>query len=354
MPTVLIKNGEVTSAANADGTNRGKKSKERPGFGGGGLQPVAFGFGATLLLLCSTASAQTNSLDSITGLPREVIAQKEWKPGKKVAVCFVLYVEVWGQGQGPNFRPDMVNRKPDLVNEAFREYAINFGVERAGEVFHEEDVPLSIALNALFPGQHPEVWKRFRALVSKAPIIAHGMNNSTDMLPMAKGLDAQKAYIKQTLDMIEMETGVRSKGWSSPSVYNNAETFSACSANGIQYTLDSMDSDLLSILKTPSGNLQLIPYPPVTVDMGQFLSRNYKPQDMERLWIDYVGELAREAEVNPDRNATVVAIGIHPFVVGTPDGAAAMRRTLEALKKERTVWLTDTEVLFQASGNKRK
>src|SRR5262249_11521188 len=161
-------------------------------------------------------------------------------------------------------------------------------------------------------------WKRFRALVSQAPIIAHGMNNSTDTLPLDSGLAAQETYIKQTLEMIEAQTGVRSKGWSSPSVYNNADTFRACAASGIQYTLDSMDSDLLSVLKTPDGNLEMIPYPPATVDMGQFLSRNYKPQDMERLWIDYVEELAHEAERYPDRGATVVAIGIHPFVVGTP------------------------------------
>lgn len=304
---------------------------------------------ATLLLAFGTAlaDAQTN-LDAVTGFPREVCEVKEWKPGKRVAVCFVLYVETWGFGQGPNLRSDMTSRKPDLVNEAFRQYAINFGVERAGGIFHDEDVPLSVALNAQFPGQHPEVWKRFRALFPSAPIVAHGMNNSSELLPMDKGVAGQKSYIKQTLEMIEKETGVRATGWSSPGVYNNADTFRACAAGGIQYTLDSMDSDFLSLLKTPDGALRMIPYPPITVDMGQFFTRDYKPGDMERLWIDYVGELAREAEEHPDRGATVVAIGIHPFVIGTPDGAVAMRRTLKTLKKNKTAWLTDTEALLQA------
>jgi allantoinase len=304
---------------------------------------------ATLLLAFGTAlaEAQTN-LDAVTGFPRETREVKEWKPGKRVAVCFVLYVETWGFGLGPNLRSDMTSRKPDLVNEAFRQYAINFGVERAGGVFHEENVPLSVALNAQFPGQHPEVWKRFRALLPTAPIAAHGMNNSSDRLPLDEGLARQESYIKQTLDLIERQTGVRPKGWSSPSVYCNAETFRACAASGLQYTLDSMDSDFLSVLKTPDGALQMISYPPITVDMGQFLTRDYKPGDMERLWIDYVGELAREAEKHPDHRATVVAIGIHPFVIGTPDGAMAMRRTLETLKKNKTIWLTDTEALLQA------
>ncbi len=120
------------------------------------------------------------------------------------------------------------------------------------------------------------------------------------------------------------------------------------------YSLDGMDSDILSKLNTPDGPLVLIPYPAVTVDMGQFLIRLKQPTDMEKLWIDYITELAREADATPEGNATVVAIGIHPFVVGTPDGAAAMRRVIEQLKKENLVWLTDVEAVMKASGVKEK
>jgi len=128
----------------------------------------------------------------------------------------VLYVEVWGFGQGPNFRDDMAVRNPDLVNEAFRQYAIDFSIERTGRVFQEEDVPLSIALNALFPVQQSEVWNKFRASVPKGPIIAHGMNNSSALLPMGRGLSEQQDYIKKTLDLIEKNTSVRPKRLDQP------------------------------------------------------------------------------------------------------------------------------------------
>src|SRR5271163_4025581 len=136
-------------------------------------------------LLASTAPALSQtSQDWITGLPREAIHVKSWPGGKKVAVCFVLYVEVWGHDHGPNFRPDMNGRVPDVVDEAFREYAINSGVPRVGRLFKEMGAPLSIALNAQFPEQRPAVWKEFRSSVPQAPIIAHGLNNSTDLLPL--------------------------------------------------------------------------------------------------------------------------------------------------------------------------
>lgn len=113
-----------------------------------------------------------------------------------------------------------------------------------------------------------------------------------------------------------------------------------------------MDTDVLTRLLTAGGRLVMIPYPAQTVDMGQYLSRMKEPVDLERFWLDYVNELAREAASDPARPATVVAIGVHPFVIGTPAGAASFRRVLEALKKQPLVWLTDTEAVMAAAGQK--
>jgi len=311
----------------------------------GAAAQIFLAFIGLFFLTSATLSPEKNTMDWMTDLPREPIHLTEWPNGKKVAVCFVLYVEEWGLGNGPTFRPDMVGRNPDFVNESFRQYAINWGIVRVGRLFNEQKVPLSIALNALFPQKHPDIWKAFRSLVPKAPIIAHGINNSTDMIPLDRTQKEQEDYIHRTLDLIEQETGLRPRGWSSPSVYANADTFAATTAEGITYSLDGMDSDILSRILTKSGPLILIPYPTVTVDMGQYSQRLKQPSDLERLWIDYVTELAREADSQETNEATVVAIGIHPFVVGTPDGAAALRRVLQNFKQQKQVWVTDVEAI---------
>ena len=312
------------------------------------------GFVAGLVLLFAvhlpSATLAQDGTDWVTGFPRDPVHVAAWPASSKVAVSFTLFVEEFGFGQGPVFRPDLATRSPDLVNEGFRQYAANWGIARVGRLFKELGVPLSVALNAEFPRTHAAVWKEFRAAQPNAPIIAHGMNNSTELLPLGRGLQAQEAYILRTIDLIEKDTGVRSHGWSSPSVYPNADTFKATQAEGVTYSLDGMESDVLSRLVTKSGPLVLIPYPPVTVDMGQYLSRMQEAGDLERLWIDYVTELAREAEADPGREATVVAIGLHPFVVGTPSGAAAMRRVLENLKQQKSVWITDVHAVLDAAG----
>ena len=312
------------------------------------------GFVAGLALLLAAhlpgASLAQDGRDPVTGFPREPVHVAAWPGGGKVAVAFALFVEEFGFGQGPVFRPDLATRNPDLVNEAFRQYAIDWGIARVGRLFKELEVPLTIVLNAEFPERHASVWKEFRAAQPNAPIVAHGMNNTNRMLPLGRGLAEQKDYIRRTLDLIASTTGVRSTGWSSPSVYSNGDTMQAMAAAGITYNLDQMDSDVISRLKTPDGALVLLPYPTVTVDMGQHLARMKTPTEIETLWLDYVLELASEARADPAREATTVVIGIHPFVVGTPDGAAAMRRVLRRLKQDDKVWLTETAAIMKAVG----
>ena len=306
----------------------------------------------TALFAFSTATLAQDGADWVTKFPREPVHVAAWPGGKKVAVSFALFVEEFGLGQGPVFRPDLAARNPDLVNEAFRQYGIDWGVARVGRLFKELGVPLGIVLNAEFPGAYTSVWKEFRAAQPKAPIIAHGMNNTSHMLPLGRGLPEQKAYIRQTLEMIEGATGVRPAGWSSPSVYSDGDTMQAVAAERITYTLDQMDSDIISRLKAPDGWVILLPYPVVTVDMGQQLARMKSPAEIETLWLDYVLELANEARADPSREATTVVIGIHPFVVGTPDGAAALRRVLLRLKTDDAVWLTDTDAILKAAAPK--
>jgi hypothetical protein len=316
---------------------------------------IAAAAAAVLLLAPATLLAQVpaqNEIDWITKFPRSPVHVGAWPGGKKVAVSFVLFVEEFGFGQGPVYRPDLASRSPDLVNENFRQYSLSWGNLRVARLFKDLDVPLSLALNAEFPRAHAPEWKDFRAVQPNAPIVAHGMNNTSRMLPLGRGLDEQKAYIRDTLNLIASATGVKSTGWSSPSVYANGDTMQAMAGAGITYTLDQMDSDIVSRLVTPDGPLLLLPYPVVTVDMGQNLARMKSPTEIETLWLDYVLELAEEARGDPSREATTVVIGIHPFVVGTPDGAAAMRRVLLRLKQDSSVWLTDSDAILKALAGK--
>ena len=85
----------------------------------------------------SSVTFAQETTDWVTKFPREPIRVSAWSGGKKVAVSFALFVEVFGFGQGPVLRPDLMSRNPDLVNEAFRQYAISAGNLRVARLFKE-------------------------------------------------------------------------------------------------------------------------------------------------------------------------------------------------------------------------
>ena len=46
-------------------------------------------------------------------------------------------------------------------------------------------------------------------------------------------------------------------------------------------------------------------------------------------------------------------IGIHPFVVGTPDGAEALLHVLENFHNQKLVWVTDVQTVIEVAVEKQ-
>jgi allantoinase len=58
-------------------------------------------------------------------------------------------------------------------------------------------------------------------------------------------------------------------------------------------------------------------------------------------------------EAHPERETTIIAIGIRPFVVGSADGAEALRRVLENFRNQKLVWVTDVQAILDVADEKK-
>ena len=74
---------------------------------------MTFALGVQLPL----AAFAQDGIDPVTRFARDPVHVAVWPGGRKVAVSFALFVEEFGFGRGPVFRPDLATRKPDLVHE---------------------------------------------------------------------------------------------------------------------------------------------------------------------------------------------------------------------------------------------
>jgi len=71
-----------------------------------------FGFvaGIAVVLAIASATFAQDGIDRVTGFARDPVHVAAWPAGRKVAVSFALFVEEFGFGQGPVFRPDLATR----------------------------------------------------------------------------------------------------------------------------------------------------------------------------------------------------------------------------------------------------
>jgi allantoinase len=125
--------------------------------------------------------------------------------------------------------------------------------------------------------------------------------------------------------VIAAATGIKST-WSSPSVYANADSLQgwppASPTRSMGWILRSYRG-----ARRRTGSLFYGPYPvspSIWVESG---ADEVAARDRDTVPRSVL-EFADEAHGDPAREATTVVIGIHAFVVGTPDGAAALRRVL--------------------------
>ena len=72
--------------------------------------------GGAAAVLCASllpfVTLAQDGADWVSGFPREPVPVAAWPADRKVAVSFALFVEEFGFGQGPVFRPDLASPQP--------------------------------------------------------------------------------------------------------------------------------------------------------------------------------------------------------------------------------------------------
>ena len=280
-------------------------------------------------------------------LPARTGAGRRLACGKKVAVSFALFVETFGFGQGPVFRPDLATRNPDLVNEAFRQYADRLG--------HPARRPaVQGARRSAHHGAERGVSRRTSGGMEGIPRLAADCadhrpwhEQHQPLMPIGRGVAEQRAYVRQTLDTIAAATGAAPTGWSIAERLCRPRYHAGDRRRG-HHLHDRPDGFRRHRAAEDAGR---------SAGAAAVSGRHRRHGPSARTHEDAAvrsrrsgsttcSELAHEARADPSRAATTVVIGIHPFVIGTPDGAAALRRVLTRLKTDDAVWLTDTAAIL--------
>jgi len=251
----------------------------------------------------------------------------------RVAVWVVPNIEYYPFGKPAIAMTAMTaGLSPDVLNAAWRDYGARVGIWRLMEIFGRQGFPITAALNSLVCEQYPQIVEAGNRLGWEW--MAHGPHNA--MLFTGMEEDAERTIINDSIDAIASLTGIRPRGWLGPALTETGNTLDLLAEAGIDYVADWCNDELPYEMRTRKGSILAVPYTLEIGDIPHFLFHGGSGPDFERMIVDQFNVMYHEGENIP----RVLAIALHPFIVGHPFRAYYLERALAHIRGHLDVWLT--------------
>jgi allantoinase len=255
-----------------------------------------------------------------------------WPGGARIALWITVSLQWFPLDmKGQPFKPPgaLQTAYPDLRHYTLRDYGNRVGVFRVMQALERHGIRASAAMNAAVALRYPALLSEVQS--RQWEIIAHGLD--MDHLHY-EGMADEPALIAQTLKALP---GVR--GWLSPAKSESQRTLDLLGEAGIEYVCDWVNDDMPYQMQ----NLYAMPHS-ADIDDFQILVNNHHSEDefAEQL-VDQFDVLYEEAGAQGGR---IMAISLHPFVIGQPYRIGALERALAHFMRHPGVWpATGAEIL---------
>jgi allantoinase len=249
-----------------------------------------------------------------------------WPNDARVAVWVIPNIE--------HFHIEIGNAAPDIRNHSRRDYGNRVGVWRIMEVLAKHNVRGTVALNAEVGRFYPRIMEEVVKL--KWELMGHGLTNSV----MLTGLSAEKeaAVIAEAREVIE-QWGQKMLGWLGPGLGETWHTLDLLRQHGVDYVCDWVNDDLPYRM---NKGLYSIPYSIELNDMPLFNMPSISIDDFYRRICETFDVLYEEGECN----GRVMAIALHPFLIGVPHRIRTLDRALQYIAGHGKVWFaTGSEII---------
>lgn len=255
-----------------------------------------------------------------------------WPNGARVAFYVGVNIEEYPAGvPGPGPIPPTIGLDPDPGNAGWRDYAPRVGIWRMMDAMDAAGVRGSVLLNSDVCKVNPQI---IEAGNERGWVwLAHGKVNTTLQANMEE--DAEREYLEQQVADIESSTGQRPRGWLGPGLTETHNTPRLLAELGFNYVLDWVNDDQPYHFNVPG--MASVPYDIDLNDMTAWGTRNMNAWDWERTLLDKLEVLIE------DSRSSVMALALHPFIVGHPHRVKYLKSLLRTIADTKEVWVTTSD-----------
>ncbi|MCB5362588.1 polysaccharide deacetylase family protein [Pusillimonas sp. CC-YST705] len=227
---------------------------------------------------------------------------------------------------------------PDVLNYSWRDYGPRVGFWRMLDVMNKHGIRGTAALNSDVCGFYPQLIQAGNE--SGWEWMAHGRNNSQMVTRMEE--EEERELIRHVIDTIHQASGTRPRGWLSPALSETVNTPDLLAEAGIEYTANWVNDEQPYPMKVKQGTLTSLPYAIEINDIPAFLDLKQSGEQFAKMICDTFDVLHEDAQ----HGARVMAISIHPFLIGHPHRSKPFDRALQYIRDKGDVWFaTGSEIL---------
>jgi peptidoglycan/xylan/chitin deacetylase (PgdA/CDA1 family) len=226
---------------------------------------------------------------------------------------------------------------PDPLNHGWRDYGLRIGFWRMLGVFDELRIRPSVLLNSDVCRHYPQV---IRAGVERDwAWLAHGRTNSK--LHTGFSETDERTELREIVDTIRASVGTSPNGWMGPGLTETFWTPSLLRELGFSYVLDWCADDQPFPLTVP--DMISVPYSVELNDIMLFVAKSFTGEDFAQAVIDQFEQLYADSA----SGGRVMALALHPFVVGQPFRLKYLRKALQHIAGHPGVWLATSDEIAE-------
>lgn len=261
----------------------------------------------------------------------------QWPNGARLAVWVIPNIEVFALNEPV---PGGTGKTPDVPAWSLRDYGARVGIFRMMEVMSKRGVRGTVALNSEVCDAYPQIIEDGLAL--KWEFMGHGQSNSRRLTEIPP--DTEKQVIHDALARIAKAVGRKPRGWLGSGMSETWNTLDYFVAEGLDYVCDWTNDDQPYLMNIGGKRLVQLPYSMEINDLPAFHRFFCSTEQFEAMMRRQFDTLYREGA----ESGRVMAIALHPFVIGFPDRIWALESALDYIARHEGVWFATGEEIVDA------
>jgi hypothetical protein len=261
-----------------------------------------------------------------------------WPDDANVALCVIVCLEQieWVLPVDAVVPPSVSHYGPypdmlDVHDVSVHEYGNRVGIFRILDRLDRHGVRATAALDAAVARSNPYLVERCRERGYE--FIGRGLSASR-AITEEMGEDAEREYIRASLDAVADATGAPARGWFGTDYMESTRTVRLLAEAGVEYVCDWPNDEQPYRMDVPEGEMFALP---MTMDADAVISHRMRGLSMVE-WLRIVTESFDRLHEDGRESGRLLVLNVPPYILGQPYRIKYLDAALAHMLGAQGVW----------------